>query len=193
METKKRGTQEAQEFSCRRGVAALRKGLSRTPAAEACGVSSTAAHRWQKRPREAGHKTLASRTRGRKHGEPRRLSATQEAPVRRWSATAPPSSCRCPSCFGSGVRCRHWRRSVASSICRCAPWASIGGAGAGVASVRPPALRRNDPGRCSDGSKSAYPAIVEQAGCEVPIGCSCGEDLERWGCEYNTQTGTTAA
>ena len=100
MGTKKRGTQEAQEFSCRRGVAAIRKGLSRTQAAEACGVSSTAAHRWQKRPREAGHKTLASRTRGREHGEPRRLSATQEAPVRRWMAMRARGARRGSSAWG---------------------------------------------------------------------------------------------
>ena len=42
-ETKKRGTQEAQELMCRRCVAALRKGLSRTQVAEACGVSVQAA------------------------------------------------------------------------------------------------------------------------------------------------------
>ena len=29
--------------------------------------------------------------------------------------------------------------------------------------------------------------------CDVPIGCSCGEDLERWGCEINTDPSPTAA
>jgi len=33
----------------------------------------------------------------------------------------------------------------------------------------------------------------ERPSCEVPIGCSCGEELEKWRCENNTDPKTTAA
>ena len=96
MKSKTRGTQEAQELIRRRCVAAIRKGMSITAAAAAFGVSYTAAHRWQKQHKKAGHKALASRKRGRKHGEKRRLTATQEAQLRRWIIDRTPEQLKLP-------------------------------------------------------------------------------------------------
>jgi transposase len=96
MKIKIRGTQEAQELIRRRCVAAIHKGMSITKAAEAFGVSYTAAHRWQKRHKEAGHKALASRKRGRRHGEQRRLSAVQEGQLRRWIIDKTPEQLKLP-------------------------------------------------------------------------------------------------
>lgn len=96
MKSKTRGTQEAQELIRRRCVAAVRKGMSITAAAEAFGVSYRAAHCWQKRHKEAGHKALASRKRGRKHGEQRRLTAAQEAQLRRWIIDRTPEQLKLP-------------------------------------------------------------------------------------------------
>ncbi|NBV25609.1 MAG: IS630 family transposase, partial [Proteobacteria bacterium] len=70
--------------------------MSITKAAEAFGVSYTAAHRWQKLHKKAGHKALTSRKRGRKHGEQRRLSAAQEAQLRRWIIDHTPEQLKLP-------------------------------------------------------------------------------------------------
>lgn len=79
MRTKRRGSQEAQELLRKRCVAAIGKGMSIKSAAEAFGVSYTAAHGWKKAHDKHGDKALHSRKRGRKHGEQRSLSLKQEA------------------------------------------------------------------------------------------------------------------
>lgn len=96
MRFKARGTQEAQELIRRRCVAAIRKGMSITKAAEAFGVSYTAAHRWQNLHKQAGSKSLVARKRGRRHGEQRKLRATQEAQLRRWIIDRTPEQLKLP-------------------------------------------------------------------------------------------------
>ena len=91
-----RGTQEAQELSCGRCVAAIRRGMSITRASEAFGVGYTAAHRWQRLHKEAGSKALVARKRGRKLGQQRRLKATQEAQLRRWIIDRTPEQLKLP-------------------------------------------------------------------------------------------------
>lgn len=80
----------------RRCVAVIRKGMSITMAAEIFGVSYTAAHRWQKQHKQAGSKALAARKRGRRLGQQRRLSGTQEAQLRRWIIDHTPEQLKLP-------------------------------------------------------------------------------------------------
>ena len=96
MRHKARGTQETQEMMRRRCVAAIGKGMTITQAAKAFGVSYSAAHRWQKAHRQGGSRALASRTRGRKHGQQRTLRPAQEAKLRGWIIDCTPEQLKLP-------------------------------------------------------------------------------------------------
>jgi transposase len=93
---KMRGTKEAQELIRRRCVAAIGRGMSIAAAAQAFDVSYAAAHRWQKLHKEGGSKALASRKRGRKQGEKRRLDTRQETALRRMIIDSTPEQLKLP-------------------------------------------------------------------------------------------------
>lgn len=94
--SKSRGSQQAQEVIRRRCVAAIGEGMSIRKAAEAFGVSYAAAHGWRKAHKQRGAGALASRRRGRKPGEKRRLDPLQESKLRRWVIDSTPDQLKLP-------------------------------------------------------------------------------------------------
>ena len=96
MAKKTRGTQETQELIRRRCVAAIGKGMSVTAAAQAFGVSYSAAHAWKKAHKTHGARGLRSQKRGRKLGEKRHLTAQQEARLKQWIIDSTPEQLKLP-------------------------------------------------------------------------------------------------
>lgn len=96
LKSKPRGSQQTQEIIRRRCVAAIRQGMSIRQAAGVFGVSYTAAHGWQKACKTRGPGALASKRRGRKAGEKRRLDPRQESSLRRWITDSTPDQLKLP-------------------------------------------------------------------------------------------------